>query len=222
MKRAKVLCLQRDRGDGEPWKTLLGKAAPFIDESLKFVLRLGKASTMKKTIWIVVVLAFGFILRWVFHDDPADPISFLVVVVCAMITLKGSAFGMARGNSAITFGGVNADLPVKSWSDTEITFVLEDPALNLAPAKKPVGVIVSSQKSNSVTLTVLRNPTISDFRCTGDLSTFTLTGSGFGNRLKDDVIKVNNTVADTVSQWTDQIIVFAKIPRRPRSYPVQL
>lgn len=102
-------------------------------------------------------------------------------------------------DSAITFGGVNADFPVKSWSDTEITFVLEDPALNLAPAKKPVGVIVSSQKSNSVTLTVLRNPTISDFRCTGDLSTFTLTGSGFGNRLKD-VIKVNNIVADTVSQ----------------------
>src|ERR1700686_616394 len=72
------------------------------------------------------------------------------------VTLKGSAFGSARGDSMVTFDGVNANFPVKNWNDTVITFVLEDAALNLSPAKKPIGVIVSSQKSNSSTLTILR------------------------------------------------------------------
>jgi hypothetical protein len=179
---------------------------PNIDTSLMVLMGLGQAAYLAKKIITTTTPAISGVAGSL--PAGARPGS--------DVTLKGSAFGTARGDSAITFDGVNAGFPVKSWSDTEIAFFLEDPALHLIPAKKPVGVIVSSQKSNSVTLTILRRPSIQDFSCTDGLRTFTLTGSGFGNRLKDDVIKVDDTVADNVSQWMDQSIVFAN--RAPTTF----
>lgn len=124
------------------------------------------------------------------------------------VTLKGSAFGTTKSDNVITFDGVNSDFPVKSWSNSEIIFTLKDSSLNLTLGQKSIGLIVRKQKSNNINLLVLRQPTISDFACSNDLTSFTVTGKGFGDRSKGDTIKINDTSAENVRQWTDETIVF--------------
>ena len=65
------------------------------------------------------------------------------------VTLKGSAFGTTKSDSVITLDGLNAGFPVKSWSNSEITFILEDRSLGLIPGQRPIGVTVRKQKSNN-------------------------------------------------------------------------
>jgi hypothetical protein len=68
-----------------------------------------------------------------------------------VVTISGSNFGTAQGNSTITFNGVNA-VP-NNWSDTSI-----DVPVPAAATTGPVVVTVSGQASNSATFTLVNMP----------------------------------------------------------------
>lgn len=124
------------------------------------------------------------------------------------VTLKGSAFGMAQADSVITYNGLIAGFPVTSWRDTEIIFTLADGALDLSPGQKYVGVIVQSQKSNTVPINVLRTPpTNMNLVPSAGNTQFALNGQGFGTRTNADLIKLNDDDAKP-SLWTDAVITF--------------
>ena len=58
-------------------------------------------------------------------------------------------------------------------------------------------------------MTVLRNPKITDLTWSADFKLFDVTGEGFGDsRTAVDVIKLNDTVADKVPNWTNLKITF--------------
>ncbi len=123
------------------------------------------------------------------------------------ITLSGSALGATQGQSMIILDGVPIAFPGRTWSDTTITFTLTNPSLT--PGQKALGVTVGTQNSNSVTLTVLRSPTITNLALSVDGKTLTLTGSGFGPQQNDgDLVKINDKPSGRIISWNDTTIAF--------------
>ena len=176
-----------------------GSVLPNIDTSLMVLMGLGHAAYLAKKMIATTTPAITDVVTSLPSGARRG----------SNVTLKGSAFGTARGESLITFNGLNAAFPLTNWGDKEITFTLEDDSLDWSPGKKRLGVTVGDQKSNSVPMTVLRNPKITDLTWSADFKLFYVTGEGFGDsRTAADVIKLNDTVADKVPNWTNLKITF--------------
>lgn len=94
----------------------------------------------------------------------------------ATLTLKGAAFGSARGTGTVSFGGVAA-ATYPSWSNREIKVVVPDGAIT------GLVTVTNGEGETSNSLNLVVTPTVKSVSAssgvTGDL--VTITGTGFHN-----------------------------------------
>jgi YD repeat-containing protein len=133
------------------------------------------------------------------------------------VTITGSGFQAAPGNSFVYFNGMNTSSPV-SWSDTQIVIAVPAGATSGA-----VKVISNNGDTSNQDLTFsLPNPIIIGLvPANGPVGTqVQINGSGFGTTQSSNTITFSNNPATVVS-WSDTQIV-ATVPSTAISGPVKV
>jgi hypothetical protein len=133
--------------------------------------------------------------------------------VGATVTITGTGFGGAQGNSTVTFGGVPA--AVSAWSNNTITVTVPTGATT-----GPVIVTVAGRTSNGVTFTVLLPPTISSLNPNSGIAgqAVTIGGTNFGAMQGTSRVTFNGTTAAATSWSTSNIV--ATVPAGATTGPV--
>ena len=142
----------------------------------------------------------------------ADPKDTLILKTGEQVVVTGTGFGAQQGTGTIKLG--NASLVVIGWSDTEISAVLPEMAVDAgttAPAH--LGIVVTSNlgvasASRTITVEALRITAVDrlPITLTPD-SRVTVTGTGFGAlRGPKGGITLDGAALDPVS-WSDTLIV---------------
>jgi hypothetical protein len=118
------------------------------------------------------------------------------------VTITGTGFGTAQGNSTITFGGVLAT-SVPYWSPTSITVVVPSGAVT-----GNVVVTVNGMSSTGGPYTVTNPPTLTSVSPTSAApgANVTITGTGFGTDQGIGQVWLGSTYGTIVS-WSDTQIV---------------
>jgi len=127
--------------------------------------------------------------------------------VGTQVQINGSGFGASQGTSTVSFS-YNHNATITSWSDTQIVATVPSGATTGAITVTEGGVSSSSNPTFTVD-TVLVNSVSPHAGSVG--TQVTVNGSGFGASQGSSTLSFNNTVATSISSWTDSQIV-ATVP----------
>jgi YD repeat-containing protein len=208
------------RGTGRLEATLSdGSAAPFIDTSLS------NGSGTSNGVYTITFKAasVGQSLRVRYTNSSSDPVGNVTLEAATLqysapaitslssnsgpvggsITITGSNFGLTKGNSTISFNGLNGT--PTSWSSTTIVVPV--------PSGATSGNIVATVRgvaSNAMSFTV--TPGISSLSPSSGAvgSSITITGTNFGANQGTSTVSFNGTTA-TPTSWSNTSIV-APVP----------
>ncbi|MDR3685499.1 MAG: IPT/TIG domain-containing protein [Coriobacteriia bacterium] len=129
-----------------------------------------------------------------------------------IITITGTNFGSTEGANVVTFGGFTTT--ALTWSDTQITVVVPDGAL-----EGYVGVWRDGVCSNGLYFIPFDTPVVTSISPdSGPVgSTVTISGSGFGASEGSGVVTFGG-VTTTALTWSDTTITVAVPPGAPAGY----
>ena len=130
------------------------------------------------------------------------------------VTISGSGFGAAQGDSTVTFNGVPAT--VTNWAPASV--------VALVPTGARTGPVVvrssAGHQSNGIAFTVITPPAISILNPTSSTvgQSIRITGSAFGASQGSSAVTFNSAAA-SVTYWSDTIID-ANVPAGATGGPV--
>jgi hypothetical protein len=124
------------------------------------------------------------------------------------VTLTGTSFGSAQGNSTVTLAGIA--MPVVSWSNTGTSIQAQVPGS--APAGQDnIVVTVNNQPSNSAQFTVTPNITGLSLPQGPPLMGLIITGTSFGNSQGNSTVTLNGTAMPVVA-WSSDTSITVQVP----------